>query len=378
MYRQEMLSILLRVAMPVLEAGSHDCLKETMYIEQQQDADRECCSVFEGVGRLICGIAPWLEVSVQDSQERQIQQTARSMARSLIAHQVDPQAADYAQFDTLIPEVPQLLVDMAFLAQGMLRAPHELIELLPDTTRAHLLKALLRSREILPYNCNWILFSSMVEALIYTLTGNYDPIRVSYGFRQFEQWYVGDGIYGDGPEFAMDYYNSYVIGPMLLDLIRIFPDIAGPALCRRILDRAMRYGIIQERMIAPDGTFIAVGRSICYRCGAFHHIAALAYQKQLPASLSEGQVRSALSAVIGKTLQDNAFRKDGFLTIGLYGSQPSLGEEYISTGSLYLCTAAFLVLGLPDTDSFWLTEEEDWTQKKIWKGIDLPRDHKLE
>jgi hypothetical protein len=29
--------------------------------------------------------------------------------------------------------------------------------------------------------------------------------------RQHEQWYRGDGIYGDGPEFDWDYYNSFVM-----------------------------------------------------------------------------------------------------------------------------------------------------------------------
>lgn len=36
------------------------------------------------------------------------------------------------------------------------------------------------------------------------------------------KWYVGDGIYSDGDRFAMDYYNSFVILPMLAELAMIF------------------------------------------------------------------------------------------------------------------------------------------------------------
>ena len=32
-------------------------------------------------------------------------------------------------------------------------------------------------------------------------------------------WYKGDGVYGDGPPFHWDYYNSFVIQPMLLNIL---------------------------------------------------------------------------------------------------------------------------------------------------------------
>ena len=36
-----------------------------------------------------------------------------------------------------------------------------------------------------------------------------------------EQWYKGDGVYGDGENFHLDYYNSYVIHPMLLQVLKV-------------------------------------------------------------------------------------------------------------------------------------------------------------
>lgn len=63
----------------------------------------------------------------------------------------------------------------------------------------------------------------------------------------------------------------------------------------------------------------------------------------------------------------------GWLQIGLCGHQPELGENYISTGSLYLCATVFLPLGLTETDLFWQGEEE-WTSKKAWSGREIPID----
>jgi len=54
-----------------------------------------------------------------------------------------------------------------------------------------------------------------------------------------------------------------------------------------------------------------------------------------------------------------------------------LGEEYISTGSLYLCSAGLLPLGLPPEDEFWSAPPAPWTSQKLWSGVDLPADHAL-
>jgi hypothetical protein len=96
----------------------------------------------------------------------------------------------------------------------------------------------------------------------------------------------------------------------------------------------------------------------------------------LPDEIKPQQVRAALYTLIRKQVEaPGTFDEKGWLQIGLYGHQPGIGETYISTGSLYLCTAAFLVLGLPATDAFWEGPDADWTAKKIWKGEDVKTDH---
>ena len=53
--------------------------------------------------------------------------------------------------------------------------------------------------------------------------------------------------------------------------------------------RAARYAAIQERTIGPDGSFAAIGRSLAYRCGAFHLLADAAYRRMLPEHLTPEQ-----------------------------------------------------------------------------------------
>jgi hypothetical protein len=97
---------------------------------------------------------------------------------------------------------------------------------------------------------------------------------------------------------------------------------------------------------------------------------------ELPAPLSGPRVRAALTAVIRRTLEaDRTFDGEGWLTVGLCGHQPHLGESYISTGSLYLCATALLPLGLPPSDPFWSGPSEDWTSRRLWRGEDAAADH---
>jgi len=145
-----------------------------------------------------------------------------------------------------------------------------------------------------------------------------------------------------------------------------------------ILARARRYAAIQERLISPEGTFPPIGRSLAYRFGAFQLLAQMALRHELPDGVSPAQVRSALTAVMRRMIEaPGTFDAGGWLTIGFCGHQPHIAEGYISTGSLYLCSAALLPLGLPPTDEFWSAPPADWTARKAWSGQDLPADHAI-
>jgi hypothetical protein len=241
--------------------------------------------------------------------------------------------------------------------------------------------ALTTTRNTVPVYSNCILFTGMIETFFCNYGYEYDKVRMEYGVLEFAQhWCVGDGRFSDGMQFAYDYYNSYVIQPYLGTIIEVLnADGKGYEWFVPKLDKiSKRYAEIQQRLIHTDSSFPVTGRSVTY-LGAFHHLAAMAFRKSLPESLHGAQVRSALAAVIKKTMEAPAtFTKEGWLNIGLYGSQPQLADFYINTGSLYLCMTIFLPLGLPDGDAFWSEPAEPRTAVKAWSGQDLPGDHALD
>jgi hypothetical protein len=365
-----------RLADPVLKNLAAGTLKARMPVEQAAGANRQNVTHLEALGRLVAGLASWVELAPDGSPEGRLRAEYADLACRAISRAVDPSSPDFLNFT----RERQPLVDAAFLAQGLLRAPRALRAALDPATRRNLIAALESTRIIPPGFNNWLLFSATVEAALAALGASWDRMRVDYALRQHDQWYKGDGIYGDGPTFHWDYYNSFVIHPMLLDIL----DVVGgemPAwkeLAAREDERARRYAAIQERLISADGSFPAIGRSLAYRCGAFQLLASAALRRALPEGVSPPQVRGALTAVIRKTLEaPGTFDSDGWLTIGFCGHQPGVGETYISTGSLYLCSLAMLPLGLDAADPFWAAPPAPWTAVKAWSGQAFPIDHAI-
>ena len=369
-------SLLQRVADPVLKNLAAGTLKARMPVEQAQGADRASVTHLEALGRLIAGMAPWLELPADGSPEGRLRGQYADLARRAIARAVDPSSPDYMNFT----KGGQPLVDAAFLGQGLLRAPRELRDGLDAATKEQLIAALESTRSIQPGFNNWLLFAATVEAALARLGATWDRMRVDYALRQHDEWYKGDGAYGDGPSFHWDYYNSFVIHPMLLDVLDVFrgENAAWKELAPKAEERARRYAAIQERFIGPDGAYPPIGRSLAYRCGAFHLLAAMALRRALPKEITPPQVRGALTAVIRKTLEaPMTFDANGWLQIGFCGHQPGVGETYISTGSLYLCSVGFLPLGLDATDPFWSAPPEPWTQVHAFGGQAFPIDHAI-
>lgn len=374
--RSFFVSSLVKIGDPVLTALSNNELKKLMPVERSPGAwdDRKHVTYLEAFGRLLSGMAPWLELGPDQTPEGKLRAKYIDLAQKSIHNATNPESPDFMNFKV----DRQPLVDAAFFAQALLRAPKQLWEPLDATTKANVIKALKSSRVIKPYHSNWLLFASMVEVAILKFDKDEDKERLYYGLDEHKKWYLGDGAYGDGPDFHWDYYNSFVIHPMQLDIMKTLNEKNGERKeeFKTELDRARRYAAVQERLISPDGTYPPLGRSLAYRFGAFQLLSQIALWKELPKEVAPAQVRSALYTMIQMQLNaPETFDKNGWLQIGLFGHQPNIGEGYISTGSLYLCSEAFLVLGLPTNDVFWSDDYQPWTQKKIWSGMQIPIDH---
>ncbi|MBQ3705646.1 MAG: DUF2264 domain-containing protein [Clostridia bacterium] len=372
--REEWLGDLLKITGPVIDHLADGTLKAKMPLSFHEE--RAAFAPLEAFGRSMLGLAPWLEADPAGlpEDERELQRIWREKVLRAVDRATDPESPDFMLFDA----GGQPLVDTAFLAHAFVRAPRALAAALPERVRRNLAAALRASRKISSFNTNWLFFTSMVEAGLHVLGEEYDQMRLLTALRCFRDWYLGDGVYGDGPNFHFDYYNSFVIQPMYVDLVNLMAEEHWEIAAMRdeVNARAARYASILERMISPEGSYPVIGRSICYRFGAFQMLSQAALQHRLESHLSPAGVRCGLTAVIRRVMSSkDMFDQEGWLRPGVYGFQPELAEPYINIGSLYLCSAVFLPLGLAPADPFWADPDQPWTGKKVWEGEHITIDH---
>ncbi|MDI1319113.1 MAG: DUF2264 domain-containing protein, partial [bacterium] len=291
-----------KIARPVLTAGAKGRLHVDLPVAPGTEK-RTPFAPLEAVGRLLCGLAPWLESEAPvPAAEAALRAEYRSLARQTISYLTDPGSPDLVN-----PAAgAQILVDTAFLAEAFLRAPRQLWGKLPDPTQIRVVELMRATRRIKPGQNNWLLFSATIEAFLAHQSLAWEPARVDYALRQLDQWYKGDGYYGDGPEFHFDYYNSIVMHPMLLDVLAAVgaqETWAKEDFPARMLARAQRHATVLERLISPEGAIPPVGRSLAYRCGVLHGLAQLALLEKLPSTLAPAQVRGGMTAAMSRLLE---------------------------------------------------------------------------
>jgi len=368
--------MLYKISEPVLSNMSKGELKKNMQIEFSPTWDNRNKNVayMEAFGRLMSGIAPWLNLPDDNTTEGKKRKQIREWALLSYSNAVNPDNPDYL----LWSGSNQALVDAAYIANSFIRAQKTLWEPLDNITKERYIKEFKSLRTIrIPYN-NWLLFRAMVETFLASIDEEYDGYALDISVRKMNEWYLSDGWYSDGPEFSFDYYNSFVIQPMLVEIIEVMDSkrIYTPVKFDLVLRRMQRYNQFLERLVSPEASFPAVGRSMTYRMGVFQTLALSAWKYGLPATMTEGQVRNALTCVMKRMFSiEGNFTNEGFLQLGFAGHQPEIADYYTNNGSLYITSLVFLPLGLPADHTFWTSPAEEWTSQKAWNGKPFLKDY---
>lgn len=367
-----------KISYPVIHNLAEGTLHKNMPVEASPtyELEPEKMTYLEAVGRTLAGVAPWLALPDDNTEEGKLRKQMREEVLKGLKNAVDPNSPDKINFG----DYPQPIVDAAYLVHAFLRAPKALWEPLDQVTKDRYIASLKSLRDRTGAYNNWLLFTGLTEAFLLQQGAQSDPFRTMIAKNKVKEWYVGDGWYCDGPKFSMDNYNSYVMHPMMVAMLETLLPLhkASQAEYEEALKRMVRHAEFCERIIGPDGTYPAFGRSVTYRTAAFQSLADAALREKLPSFIAPAQVRCALTAVHRNMYEgDQNFDKDGWLVLGFNGHQPECADVYTSTGSLYMATLSFLPLGLPADNPFWTDKAADWTTKKAWKGETLRKDYKV-
>lgn len=369
--REYTIRMLQQIADPVLNSLSRNQLKKSLPRRTWETRESNFHTTYlQAFGRTLSGMAPWLALGEDQTEEGLLRKKYADLALQCLIIASDPNSPDFL-FDKPTQEI---IVHTAYIAYPLLIAPQQLWDPLTEEQRTNIINVLKLHRDFIPNESNWLLFPSIIESAIWTFTGECSIKTIEYAVNKHMEWYVGDGTYGDGAEFHWDYYNSYVIHPLLIETIRVCKEKNHPLgnLLDKVKARGHRYAEILEHLISPEGTFPVMGRSSVYRIAYFQQIGYMGMRYGLTDTLEPGATRAALTTAIKRMMEaPGTFDEKGWLHAGIVGKQEDARDNYNYTGALYMCTMGLTHLGIPADSPFWTAPVEKWFQQRIWSGEDI-------
>lgn len=121
-----------KISYPVIHNLAENTLVKNMPIESRsgQTKGYDEVTYLEAVGRTLAGVAPWLALPDDDTDEGKLRKQMREEVLRGLKNAVDPESLDKINFT----KQPQPIVDAAYLVHAFLRAPNALWEPLDDVT----------------------------------------------------------------------------------------------------------------------------------------------------------------------------------------------------------------------------------------------------
>jgi hypothetical protein len=342
-----------RILAPVVEHASPGCARVALP-GGRPSAFGDELDGFEAFARSLWGAGAWLSTSRSGTLAGT---DLSAFYRTGLVNGTDPVHPE-SWYPLL--EVRQTLAEAAAVAWNVVLARPHLWDPLSERERAHVLRWLAEAARIPGYDCNWRLFSVVVQTALKLLGGEYYESRIALELERVDQWHVGDGWYDDfqtrGRTRTLDYYNATVFHPYLLFWAHVDGD-SLPQRRTRVHERARMFLAAFPYWFASDGSFPCFGRSGSYRCAVLHAPIWGVLTGTSPLPL--GQVRRLCRLTVQRFLDaPETFGAHGELTRGFTRSHPAFVEPYSGRGSPYWATKAFALLALPAEHPFWRAEEE--------------------
>lgn len=263
--RAQWVKWLWKISYPVIHNLAEGTLHKNMPIETASGETKgyDEMTHLEAVGRTLAGVAPWLALPDDDTEEGKLRKQMREEVLKGLKNAVDPNSPDKLNFT----KHAQPIVDAAYLVHAFLRAPEALWKPLDEVTKQRYIDSFKALRDRTGAYNNWLLFTGLTESFLLQQGEKADQFRLRVSKNKIQEWYVGDGWYSDGSKFSMDYYNSYVLNPMMVAMLETLVPFrwASQKEYEQALRRMVRHAEFCERIIGPDGTYPAFGRSVTYR-----------------------------------------------------------------------------------------------------------------
>ena len=181
--------LLWKISYPVIHNLAEGTLHQNMPIETRsgETAGYKDMTHLEAVGRTLAGVAPWLALPDDDTEEGKLRKQMREEVLKGLKNAVDPASPDLLNFT----KHAQPIVDAAYLVHAFLRAPKALWEPLDEVTKERYIKSFQSLRDRTGAYNNWLLFTGLTESFLLGKGVQYDQFRIRVSKNKVKEWYVG-------------------------------------------------------------------------------------------------------------------------------------------------------------------------------------------
>ncbi len=309
----------------------------------------------EGFARVLWGLGPlWsADNSNLPSKTQAELQTWLELYKEGILHGTNPKSPEYWGD---IFDFDQKMVEAPAIAFTLLLNQKPLWDCLSAEEKGRVFDWLNQiNAHDMPQN-NWRWFRIMVNMAFRLMGLPWSEEKTEEDFRIIETSYIGDGWYFDGNPGQLDYYVAYAIHFYGM-VYSHFMDQSEPERCRILRERSTLFFHDFVYWFANDGNELPFGRSLTYRYAHCNPFAAMAYAGlELDYGVLKNLILRNLETWVRRPIFDNA----GVLTIGYGYPNPSMSENYNSSGSPLWSCKAFLILALGEDHPFWTCEAKPY------------------
>jgi len=252
------------------------------------------------------------------------------------------------------PERPsQLLVEAAFICIVLWEGRSILWDPLEYRDKLAILSWLDHYKDQGPFKNNWCWFSILINTYLKMHDRPWNDAVVEKCLDRVRSFYLGAGWYKDGNN--IDFYSAWVMQFHAMYWVlwdgASYPERRDALLAH---NRAFLDGF--SHVFSRSGMMPIWGRSICYRFAATSPYA-LAFKQDSPPDFDPGFARYLSSANLRQFVAHPDFLVSGVPSLGFYGPDDALVDDYSCVASPMWCYQAFLSLTLPASNPYWTAVE---------------------
>jgi len=241
----------------------------------------------------------------------------------------------------------QRCVEAAALGWALATVPERLWEPLAPKAKDHTIAWLAQAYTTGVVDNNWHYFPVLVGHGLDAIGADRDPSIAQAHLDRIAEFDLGGGVFKDGPQGRVDYYNPFAFHTYALLHYRLGGD-------DRFVAPAAEFARGFRSWFAADGAAVPYGRSMGYRFaqGSLWGALAAADVEAVPWGEAAGFSRRLLEWWWDKPI----LTPDHRLSVGYGYPNDALVEQYLTAGSPWWASKIFTGLLAPTDHPFWTAE----------------------